>query len=401
MRTSCRALALLALVGAFVAAGAVAWACTPRAWIEIEPSRGASGTEVQVTGGAFTEDEKVRIYWKTSSGQVLGEEMGPSFTTTVVIPEEPEGTTHTILATNEDYAARESFRVTAGEPDGEEGEEPSEQSAEDGERPGEGAGSTEASTSGETDGDGQRQAAGSAEASGSGERGELADTGQRGESREQDPSAESEQSEADHGQHAASGEPITAEDVESSQRSAEADSEADDTRGSPTSAEEEVAAPTPEEPEPSAAETQAEPSAEPAAATAGEEGAGQAKEQVKDDPGSGSHADAPREATLPEEPGATEARAGDRTKRSDTTVPDRSGQSDLWSGLDTGRGAAPAPSLGASLQPAEKAAVTGQLTAGMALLGAGMVLLAAAGLALSRQRPQAASRTGLPGRLRG
>lgn len=89
-----------AIVGALacaVMAAGLAWACTPQAqFTRFAPTSGGPGTQVTVTGTNFT-DQPVTIHWGSASGPVIGTASGPSFTTTVTVPQAP-GDVYAIVA---------------------------------------------------------------------------------------------------------------------------------------------------------------------------------------------------------------------------------------------------------------------------------------------------------------
>src|SRR6476469_4774400 len=79
-----------AIVGALacaVLAAGLAWACTPQAqFTRFSPASGGPGTQVTVTGDNFS-DVTVTIHWGSASGPVIGTAQGPTFTTTVTVPQ--------------------------------------------------------------------------------------------------------------------------------------------------------------------------------------------------------------------------------------------------------------------------------------------------------------------------
>ncbi len=104
--------AAAALGAALLGGSALAWACTADAAIQLNPQSGPVGTDVQVTGDAFT-DNPVELRW--DDGRLLGTAQGPSFVATVTIPEASLGE-HTIIATNVGASlglAPQAFLVTA------------------------------------------------------------------------------------------------------------------------------------------------------------------------------------------------------------------------------------------------------------------------------------------------
>jgi hypothetical protein len=83
----------LAVVGvlALVAAGAaLAWACTPQAYIYVAPSSAGPGEKVTVTGRGFVSGP-VQIHWNRADGPVIGSATGPNFSTTATVPTAPAG----------------------------------------------------------------------------------------------------------------------------------------------------------------------------------------------------------------------------------------------------------------------------------------------------------------------
>lgn len=104
-----------------LALGAVAWACTPSAYLyPVSPSTGAAGTEVTIRGGQFG-NGPVELRWGTERGRLLGSTLGPDFTKKVIIPDKAPGVYY-IVAVARDPAdssrilARrvEAFQITAG-----------------------------------------------------------------------------------------------------------------------------------------------------------------------------------------------------------------------------------------------------------------------------------------------
>lgn len=78
------------LIG-LILVGGLAWACTPSAYLNpLEPSQGAQGTRVTVTGAKF-EPREVEIRWNGREGAMLGTASGPSFSVQVTIPAAADG----------------------------------------------------------------------------------------------------------------------------------------------------------------------------------------------------------------------------------------------------------------------------------------------------------------------
>ena len=108
-------------LAAFLAAGAIAWACTPSSYLyPVSPSSGQAGTQVVVRGGQFGTGP-VELRWQTMDGRLLGTALGPEFTTKVTIPDKAEGV-HYLVAVARDPAdpskvlaqRSEAFQITSG-----------------------------------------------------------------------------------------------------------------------------------------------------------------------------------------------------------------------------------------------------------------------------------------------
>jgi len=76
---------LLGSASAVLGVAAIAWACTPQAYISVSPGSGGQGTQATVSGGSFTA-APVQIHWGSASGPVIGNAVGPRFSTSVTIP---------------------------------------------------------------------------------------------------------------------------------------------------------------------------------------------------------------------------------------------------------------------------------------------------------------------------
>lgn len=107
-------------LAAILALGAIAWACTPSAYLyPVSPNAGMAGTEVTVRGGQFG-NGPVEIRWRSENGRLLTSALGPHFTAKVTIPDRPEGV-HYLVAVARDPAdpsrilARraEAFEITS------------------------------------------------------------------------------------------------------------------------------------------------------------------------------------------------------------------------------------------------------------------------------------------------
>ena len=96
----------------------VAWACTPAAQFSLSTVAAPAGTAVSVAGSSFPVDQDVSVRWNSAGGPVLGSGKGPSFTTTVTIPDADPGIYYIVATTsNPDgspgWAAVRSFQVVA------------------------------------------------------------------------------------------------------------------------------------------------------------------------------------------------------------------------------------------------------------------------------------------------
>ena len=115
MRSRLLVTAFVGALGVVATFTALAWACTPQAYIDIPGASGPPGTSVSVTGRGFVA-APVEITW--SGGGVLGTATGPDFAVTVKIPEAAPGVYY-ITATARDTAsgvtghATRAFEVVA------------------------------------------------------------------------------------------------------------------------------------------------------------------------------------------------------------------------------------------------------------------------------------------------
>lgn len=90
-----------------------AFACTAQASMSIDPTSGPSGSTTTATGRSFDESP-VELRWDSKNGQLLATAQGPTFTTSLRIPEAPSGV-HYIVATSTSsgHVARAAFEVTS------------------------------------------------------------------------------------------------------------------------------------------------------------------------------------------------------------------------------------------------------------------------------------------------
>lgn len=78
-------------------AASVAWACTPQANLVVRPGSGEAGARVAVSGERFAEGP-VEIRWNGPAGALLTTANGPSFTTSVTVPQSAAARTYYIVA---------------------------------------------------------------------------------------------------------------------------------------------------------------------------------------------------------------------------------------------------------------------------------------------------------------
>lgn len=374
-----RTVAVTIAVLALVAGGAsLAWACTPRASIVLSPTEGQAGTTVSVRGTNFQEGP-VRVYWENRNGasRWMATATGPDFTLRVTIPDSaPDGTGY-ISGVSSPYKAEAPFTVTAAPaPTDTDGEE----QAGDGTRSGSTSGSVDAGGEGESGGD-----------SGTTSRTVTVEDSDGTSA----PSSSSGDTSSDR---QPSGDQTSSSSTSSSD--SQADTSSTDTRSDRSQSPEQEPATAGAAPEGATDQGQAAPasqSGQPPASSGPRSEAGPARESAEPglhagtaDHGSrpGGHGPASG-ASLPGEP--RPAAEGGAVSQPDLgrahPAPEAATAADLWSGF-TG---ADTPSLAPALEPGVGAAPHpgGSLTAGMALLAAGLVLLlAGAGVGMARRRRQ-------------
>ena len=91
-----RGLSALLLAAALLVPAAFAWACVPQATLSAQPGSGPAGTQVTVSGQQWAE-RPIEIRWDGTSGPLLAEVEGPSFSTTVTVPQVADGD-YTLIA---------------------------------------------------------------------------------------------------------------------------------------------------------------------------------------------------------------------------------------------------------------------------------------------------------------
>ena len=78
-------LAILAVVSLGMSAAAMAWACSPQAYIFLSSTGGHAGQRMTVNGHGFI-DGPVQIRWNGAYGALVGTTRGPDFSTTIRVP---------------------------------------------------------------------------------------------------------------------------------------------------------------------------------------------------------------------------------------------------------------------------------------------------------------------------
>src|SRR4051794_7645607 len=96
-------LSVVVLAAAGLGVAALAWACTPQAYISLSPSSGPPGTVVTVTGSRFVADGRVELRLNSVDSAPVATATGPSFSVQVTIPQDVQpGATVLIGATGYD-----------------------------------------------------------------------------------------------------------------------------------------------------------------------------------------------------------------------------------------------------------------------------------------------------------
>ncbi len=83
-------MAILSTLVVLTTGAALAWACTPQAYINLSSTSGGPGDTVTVTGRGFI-DGPVEIYWNESGTAPLATARGPEFSIPVTIPQAASG----------------------------------------------------------------------------------------------------------------------------------------------------------------------------------------------------------------------------------------------------------------------------------------------------------------------
>lgn len=441
---------LFAAVGVVLATGAVAWACTSDSWIRIDPTSGIPGATVQVDGGSFVNGQ-VHLYWDsvTSSShlksvdtdQVSEGEESPGasgFSTTVTIPEDAQPGEHAIVARSDPddegtrYNSAEAFEVVEDDSPSEPSEDGSNDASGDSspqssgdpspETSGDSSEETSSSPSQSTSGTTSQEASGQTgqESSGEASQPNAIPPSQRQPERPRDPAqaddtgtspdgaAQTPDADADPG----AGEPATSgSDPAADQGEPETPSQAPDrqTVGEAPSRQEDpnrqtvgddsTPAPSPE-PAPSVAQTPDDEAGSAAAATP--DASEQSAEPPVTDDSVGAGEEQDRQPAEAEEPVAadSERTAGFSVPEAMRIGPDGStaqtpstgsASGDLWSGLQAGDTPSLTPDAAVDDESANEG-MSGALTAGVAMLALGSILLlGGVGATAARRRRQPAT----------
>ena len=111
-------LSLLAVTAAGLWVVAIAWACTPQAFVSLSPSSGPPGTVVTVSGRGFVADAPVEIRMGAVDSAPVATATGPTFAVTVAIPQDAAAGYRLVGATGYDRdgqvegSTARAFRVT-------------------------------------------------------------------------------------------------------------------------------------------------------------------------------------------------------------------------------------------------------------------------------------------------
>lgn len=91
MKNNPAALVISGVLAVVLGVASLAWACTPQAYIDSSPAEGVSGATITVTGDVWKDGQPVQVYWRDTSGPLLGTGIGPTFSIEVTIPQsEPD-----------------------------------------------------------------------------------------------------------------------------------------------------------------------------------------------------------------------------------------------------------------------------------------------------------------------
>ena len=89
----------------------LAWACVPKATVEVNPASAPSGSTVTVTATGFPNQIPVVLRWNGLSGQRLGGGVGPSITAEVTVPRVAAGSYVISASTDDEHASHSEGKV--------------------------------------------------------------------------------------------------------------------------------------------------------------------------------------------------------------------------------------------------------------------------------------------------
>lgn len=100
----------------------IAFACSPSAYLTVEPNAGGAGSDAIAHGSEFVNGGPVKIFWNSTGGPVLATTSGPSFSVPITIPANANPGANYVYAVGYNGAgevagvARWGFRVTEPTP---------------------------------------------------------------------------------------------------------------------------------------------------------------------------------------------------------------------------------------------------------------------------------------------
>lgn len=112
--------AVALMLGALMAMGGLAWACTPQTKIiSAAPAFGPAGTQLTLRGNAVAAGQPVEIRWNSVRGQRVGQAVADAegeFVTEVVAPDVPAGVYSMVVVAGEDAGVgRMAYELTSSE----------------------------------------------------------------------------------------------------------------------------------------------------------------------------------------------------------------------------------------------------------------------------------------------
>src|SRR3954454_18928449 len=108
-------LSVVGIATAGLGVAAIAWACTPQAFISVSPSSGPAGSVVTVTGNRFAADGRVELRVGSVDSAPIATATGPTFSVQVTIPQDAKpGQTVIIGALGYDQDGQPAAQPAAG-----------------------------------------------------------------------------------------------------------------------------------------------------------------------------------------------------------------------------------------------------------------------------------------------